>query len=41
MIDALNEYGVIKGLRIGIKRILRCRPKGGMGYDPIMKRNED
>ena len=41
MIDALNEYGVLKGLKIGIKRIIRCRPKGGMGYDPIMKRNED
>ena len=37
MIDALEEYGVIKGLKLGIKRILRCRPKGGYGYDPIKK----
>ena len=41
MIDALNEYGYFKGMRLGIKRILRCRPKGGYGYDPVIKRNED
>ena len=35
MIDAINEYGVIKGIKLGIKRISRCRPKGEFGYDPI------
>ena len=34
-IDALNKYGVIKGLKLGIKRILRCHPKGKCGYDPL------
>lgn len=38
MIDALNEYGVIKGLSLGIKRILKCHPKGKFGYDPVKVR---
>ena len=35
MIEAIRKYGSIKGLRLGIKRILRCHPKGKMGYDPV------
>ena len=31
MIDAVSEFGVIKGLKQGIKRIFRCRPHGGFG----------
>ena len=31
--EAINKYGVIKGLWLGIKRILRCNPKGGSGID--------
>lgn len=36
-IDAVNEYGVIKGCFLGIKRIMRCNPLGGSGYDPVVK----
>ena len=39
MIDSLNEYGVIKGLKMGIKRLLRCNPFGKYGYDPVKKGN--
>lgn len=35
MIDALNKYGTIKGLKLGFKRLKRCRPGGGFGYDPV------
>lgn len=35
MIEAIEEYGSIKGLLLGIKRILRCNPWGGSGYDPV------
>ena len=35
MIEALKKYGTIKGLHLGIKRILRCHPKGKCGYDPV------
>ena len=34
MHKALKIYG-LKGLLIGIKRILRCHPWGGKGYDPL------
>ena len=41
MIDAINEYGTIKGIRLGLKRIARCRPKGEYGYDPVVKKGEE
>lgn len=34
-IDAINEFGVVKGIFFGAKRILRCNPWGGHGYDPV------
>ena len=34
MIDAVKKYGPIKGAWRGIKRIARCHPFGGSGYDP-------
>ncbi len=33
--QAIEKYGTIKGIKIGIKRIIRCNPKGGFGYDPL------
>lgn len=35
MIEALRTHGLVKGLYLGIKRILRCHPWGGSGYDPV------
>lgn len=34
-IIAINKYGIIHGLFIAIKRILRCQPFGGSGNDPV------
>ncbi len=34
-IDALEKYGVIKGLTMGAKRLSKCNPWGGSGYDPV------
>ena len=34
--DAVQRYGVLKGVWLGIQRILRCRPRGGSGYDPVI-----
>jgi uncharacterized protein len=34
-IQALRKYGPIKGLWLTIKRIARCHPWGGHGYDPV------
>ena len=33
-IDALQKYGTRKGGWRALKRIARCRPGGGSGYDP-------
>lgn len=39
MKEAIIEYGAAKGTYLGIKRILRCNPLGGSGYDPVIKNN--
>lgn len=33
--QALEKYGVIKGLKLGIFRIIRCNPFSKGGYDPL------
>lgn len=33
--DAVNKYGVVKGLWMGIKRVSKCHPWGGGGVDLI------
>ena len=35
MLECIKEWGSIKGLFIGLKRIVRCHPFGPSGYDPI------
>ena len=37
-IIALKRFGALKGSFLSIKRILRCAPWGGMGYDPVPER---
>ena len=34
-IEALQKHGPLKGLYLAIRRILRCHPWGGSGYDPV------
>lgn len=34
-LEAVLTYGVLKGMWLGLKRILRCHPWGGFGYDPV------
>lgn len=33
--EALKKHGVIKGMALSVKRISRCHPGGGSGYDPV------
>lgn len=35
MIEAIEKRGVITGVVLGMKRIGRCHPWGGHGYDPV------
>ena len=43
-IDALKEFGLIKGSLMDLKRILSCHPikflGGSSGFDPVKKKNE-
>ncbi|OWY17185.1 membrane protein insertion efficiency factor YidD [Sphingobacteriales bacterium UPWRP_1] len=41
MIEAIEEWGVVKGLWLGTKRLLSCHPWGGHGYDPVPKRSKN
>ena len=34
-IESINRYGVIKGVSLSLKRILKCHPWGDSGYDPV------
>ena len=34
-LDAVEEYGALKGGWLAIKRILRCHPFAEGGYDPV------
>lgn len=34
-LQALRKYGPIKGGWLSLRRILRCHPWGGSGYDPV------
>ena len=36
MKQAIEKYGAIKGVFLGIKRILRCNPFSKGGYDPLV-----
>lgn len=34
-LEALRKYGPLKGGWLTVKRISRCHPWGGSGYDPV------
>lgn len=40
MLEALERFGLIKGLYLGIKRLLKCNPftKKEYVYDPVPKK---
>ena len=39
-IEAIKEWGALKGGYLAIKRILSCHPWGGHGHDPVPKNNK-
>ena len=34
-LEAFRKYGPFKGGWLALRRILRCHPWGGSGYDPV------
>lgn len=34
-IQAVKKYGPFKGVWLAVKRISRCHPWGGHGFDPV------
>lgn len=37
-IEAIKEWGVLKGVFLGAKRLSKCHPWGTHGYDPVPKK---
>jgi putative membrane protein insertion efficiency factor len=36
--DALRAHGLLAGTWLAVRRLARCRPFGGSGYDPVPPR---
>ena len=34
-IEAIMKHGIFRGSYLAIRRLLRCHPWGGSGYDPV------
>lgn len=34
-LEAIEKYGALKGSIMAVKRVARCNPFGGYGYDPV------
>jgi putative membrane protein insertion efficiency factor len=34
-LEAIKKHGAIRGWFLILRRLIRCRPGGGQGYDPV------
>ena len=39
--EAITVYGAMRGSGLAIRRLLRCHPFGGSGFDPVPLPKED
>lgn len=39
-VEALEAHGALRGTALATRRITRCHPWGGMGYDPVPDKRE-
>jgi putative membrane protein insertion efficiency factor len=35
MLEAVSKYGVLRGVSMGVRRLLRCHPFREGGFDPV------
>jgi putative membrane protein insertion efficiency factor len=40
-LQALQRYGILRGSWLAMKRIGRCHPWGGSGFDPVPENEKD
>ena len=40
-LEALEKHGAFKGSWLAARRILRCHPFGGSGFDPVPEKRDD
>ena len=40
-VEAITVHGPFRGLLLAVRRILRCNPWGGSGYDPVPEKKKD
>lgn len=41
MFEAIKTHGIIKGIYLGIKRILKCTPNREFTYDPVPPKDKN
>jgi len=34
-LEAIERHGVLRGGWLAVRRLVRCRPRGGYGFDPV------
>ena len=39
--EALRRHGAMRGTVLTVRRVLRCNPWGGLGYDPVLASRHD
>ena len=39
-LEALEKHGALVGLYLFVRRLLKCHPWGGQGYDPVPKKSK-